>query len=293
LPAGADKPHLPDDPSAYCEALVRAADKDRFLSSLFAPAAHRGALHALYAFNIEIARVRESIREPLAGEIRLQWWTDALAGKAAGEVEANPVAAALLSAVARYRLPAELLAGLIAARRFDLYNDPMGTLADLNAYGRATSSALIELSARILAGTEVPGLSPLALHAGLGYATAGLLQAFPRHAARGQLFLPLEILERHGARPQDVAVRPASAQLRDGLADLRRRAREHLTQAGPLAAGIPAAGLPALLPVALVRPVLDRMERADYDPFVPAEMPQWRRQWLLWRAARRPSRIFE
>ena len=85
------------DASANCEALVRAADKDRFLCSLFAPAAHRGALHALYAFNLEIARVRESIHEPLAGEIRLQWWSDAIAGNAAGEVAANPVAAAVLA----------------------------------------------------------------------------------------------------------------------------------------------------------------------------------------------------
>jgi len=85
-----------------------------FLAALFAPGEHRGALYALYAFNIEITRVRESIREPLAGEIRLQWWNDAIAGKAAGDVEANPVAAALLAAVARYRLPSELLTGLIA-----------------------------------------------------------------------------------------------------------------------------------------------------------------------------------
>ena len=60
------------DAFAHCEALVRAADKDRFIAALFAPAEHRGALHALYAFNIEIARVREIIREPLAGEVRLQ-----------------------------------------------------------------------------------------------------------------------------------------------------------------------------------------------------------------------------
>ena len=87
------------DVFAHCEALVRAADKDRFLAALFAPAAHRGALYALYAFNIEIARVRESIHEPLAGEIRLQWWTDAIAGKAAGDAQANPVAAALSTTV--------------------------------------------------------------------------------------------------------------------------------------------------------------------------------------------------
>src|SRR5258707_4132006 len=110
---------------AHCEALVGAAERGGFLAALFAPAAHRGALHALYAFNIEIARVREIIREPLAGEIRLQWWADAIAGKAGGEVGSNPVAAALLAAVARHGLPIAPLSALIAARRFDLYNDPM------------------------------------------------------------------------------------------------------------------------------------------------------------------------
>ena len=139
------------DAFAHCEALVRSADRDRFLAALFAPAEHRGALYALYAFNIEIARVREIVREPLAGEIRLQWWNDAIEGKAAGEVAANPVAAALLESVARYRLPAELLTGLIEARRFDLYDEPMLTLADFDDYARATSAALIELAARVLA----------------------------------------------------------------------------------------------------------------------------------------------
>jgi phytoene synthase len=279
------------DQSAYCEALVREADKDRFLAALFAPAAQRGALHALYAFNIEIARVRESIHEPLAGEIRLQWWTDALAGKAAGDASANPVAAALLAAVVRYGLPIELLTGLVAARRFDLYDDPMRTLAEFNEYACATSSALIELAARILAGGEMPGLGPLAFHAGLGYAIAGLLQAFPVHAARGQLYLPLEVLERHGVG-QEFAAKPATAQLRDALAEMRGHARQHLAQAGRLADGMPVAGLPALLPVALAGPALDRMERADYDPLAAVEPAQWRRQWLLWRAARRPARIF-
>jgi len=280
------------DAFAHCEALVRAADKDRFIASLFAPAHHRGALHALYAFNIEIARVREIVREPLAGEIRLQWWNDAIAGKAAGDAQANPVAAALLAAVARYRLPGALLNALIAARRFDLYDDPMRTLADFSDYAGATSSAVIELSARILDEDDMPGLGRLALDAGLAYAIAGLLQAFPIHAARGQLFLPLEVLERHGVQRQDIEAKQATAGLRAALGELRLQARRHLAEAARLADGIPAAVLPALLPVALARPVLDRMDRKDYDPFVPVEMSQWRRQWRLWRAARRPARIF-
>jgi phytoene synthase len=194
--------------------------------------------------------------------------------------------------VARYRLPAELLTGLIAARRFDLYDDPMRTLADFDDYAGASSSAVFELSARILGDSEMRDLRQLSLHAGLGHAIAGLLQALPVHAARGQLFVPLEILERHGGGPQDIAGKHANAPLRAALAEMRGHAREHLAQAGRLATGLPVAGLPALLPVALARPMLERMERADYDPFRPPELPQWRRQWLIWRAARRPSRIF-
>src|SRR3954462_285606 len=105
---------------AHCEALVRAADRDRFLATLFAPRERRAALFALYAFNIEIARVREVVRDPLAGEIRLQWWSDALGGEARGDAEANPVAGALIATAARHRLPVQCLKSLIAARRFDL-----------------------------------------------------------------------------------------------------------------------------------------------------------------------------
>jgi len=113
------------DAFAHCEGLVRAADKDRFLTTLFAPAEHRNALIALYAFNVEIARVREVVREPVAGEIRLQWWSDVLSGVGRGEVAAHPVAAALLASIARYRLPPERFKALIEARRFDLYDASM------------------------------------------------------------------------------------------------------------------------------------------------------------------------
>jgi phytoene synthase len=277
------------DAFAHCEGLLRAADKDRFLATLFAPAEHRDALFALYAFNVEIARVREVVREPVAGEIRLQWWHDVLGGGGRGEVAAHPVAAALLASIARYRLPPERLKALIEARRFDLYDEPMATLADLEAYADGASASLIALAAQILAaGGEIGALSH---HAGLAHAVAGLLAAFPTHAARGQLFIPLEVLARHGADRQDANGPPATPQLLAALAELRLRARGHLGAAQQLLATARAV-LPALLPVALAAPTLARMERRGYDPFVPVAIAPWRRQLIIWRAARRPRRMF-
>jgi phytoene synthase len=277
---------------AHCEALVRAADRDRFLATLFAPRERRGALFALYAFNVEIARVREVVRDPVAGEIRLQWWSDVLAGDGRGEIEAHPVASALRASVARYGLPPERLQTTISARRFDLYDEPMATLADLEAYADGASSSLIALAAQILNGDGASDIDALSHHAGLAHAIAGLLKAFPFHAARGQLFVPLELLERHGADRQDVRIGRATPQLRSTLADLRDSARRHLRQAQDMARTVSPDAMPALLPVALAGATLARMERGDYDPFVPVEIAPWRRQWLIWRAARRPSRIF-
>jgi phytoene synthase len=270
----------------HCEALVRAGDKDRFLATLFAPQKYRRALYALYAFNLEVARTRELAREPMPGEIRLQWWRDALGGAGRGDAEANPVAAALRDMVVRYRLSPRMLVALIDARTFDLYDEPMAGLSELERYAMQTSSALIELAARILRDGRDPGIDPLAVHAGTAYAIAGLLRALPIHAARGQLYLPADLMQRYGALSADVFAGNATTELRAVLAELRLRARQHLAAANALVADAPPETAPALLPAALVRPVLDRMERRNYRPFAPRDLPQWRRQWVLWRAAR-------
>jgi phytoene synthase len=277
------------DAFAYCAELVRAADRDRFLSSLFAPAEHRAALHALYAFNVEVARVREVAREPLPGEIRLQWWSEVVNGERAEEAAANPVASALLTVIERHRLAVSALTALIDARCFDLYDDPMARLADLEAYVRKTSSTLLVLAAQILAGGDGEVMETIAAPAGIAYAIAGLLRAFPLHAARRQLYVPLELLDRHGVEPQNIFAGRSSKNLSAAFGELQDVARRHLLAAHQQIATLPDAALPAFLPVALVRPSLDRLARRD--PFAPAELSPWRRQWLIWRAARNPARI--
>jgi len=271
----------------HCEELVRAGDKNRFLATLFAPEKYRRALYALYAFNLEVARTRELAREPMPGEIRLQWWRDVLGGAGRGDVDGHPVAAALRDAVVRYRLPPRTLLELIDARSFDLYDEPVASVSYLERYAMQSSSALIELAGRILRDGRDPGIGDLARHAGIAYAIAGLLLALPVHSARRQLYLPVDLMQRYGAEAADAFAGNATTEFRAVLAELRLRARHHLNAARGLLNDAPPEIAPALLPVALVRPALDRMERRTYRPFAPSEMPQWRRQWILWRAARK------
>lgn len=277
-----------DERDAYVMDAVRRLDRDRYLAGLFAPAAARPHLYALYAFSAEIARVRDLVSDPLPGEVRLQWWRDAIEGTGHGEVGAHPVASALLAAVERFRLPRTALTRLVEARIFDLYDDPMPTLNDLEGYAGDTSSALIQLGAIILADGADPGTAEPAGHAGVAYALTGLLRAFAFHAARGQVFVPDDVLARHGVDRADIFSGRSSPGLLAALSDLRAVARRHLERTRSLIARVPAATAPAFLPVALVEPYLARMERRDYDPFRSAiDMASWRKQIVLWRAARR------
>jgi len=275
----------------YCAALVREADRVRYLATLFAPAEHRDGLFALYAFNVEIAQVRDKAREPLPGEIRLQWWREMLEGTRDGEAAANPVAAALKTTLAQYGFIAAPLLELIDARLFDLYDEPMASLADLELYAIRTQSPLFAMAAGILnAGKALPELATL--DASVAYGIGGLLNGFARHGARRQLYVPLEILDRRGVNREDIYAGVSSEALLAALADMRAIARSHLTLAQANLKSVPGDVLPAFLPVALVGPQLRRMNKSDYAPFQYVPLAPWRRQWLLWRAARNPGRIF-
>jgi 15-cis-phytoene synthase len=270
---------------AHCDALTRAHDRDRWLAALFAPAEARRHLHALYAFSYEVGRLRDFVRDPTAGEIRLQWWREAIEGERLAEAQASPVAAALLDTITRFRLPVNAFDNMLAARVFDLYDDPMPDVAAFEAYCGETASLLFRLAGLILSGRDNGG-ADAAGHAGVAYATIGLLRALPIASARGQVYLPMDVLKENGVSREDIIGRRDGANVRAALRAMRDFVRRHLEKA--FAAAKPEGAAAAFLPLALAPLYLKRMERADYRPFETlVEAPLWRRQWALWRAARR------
>ena len=274
-----------EDAERFCADVVRSHDFARYASTLFVPAAKRRALLAIYAFNVEISRVREHVSQPLPGEIRMQWWTDMLAGAGHGGVEGNPVAAELLLAIQNFGFPVEPLSRLIDEHQFDLYNDPMPSMAALEGYVTDTSSALLSLGARIAAPPS-EAIDHLARHAGLAQGMAQVIAALPLDAARRQLFLPLQLLQQHGSGMEEVFSGKPTRGMRAAIDQLIGEARKHLATAFDLLAHVPPQVRPVFLPLALVRRDLQRVSRADADPFMPQAASRFATLWTLWRASR-------
>jgi phytoene synthase len=269
---------------ATCEELVKIWDRDRWLACLLAPRAARAGLFALYAFSVEIARVRETVSQPSLGEIRLQWWREVLEGARPGEAAAHPVASALRATIAAYRLPTQPFLALIEARVFDLYDDPVPTLGFLEGYAGETASALFRLASLIVAQGRDPGGASAAGRAGVAYAVTGLLRALPWHAAQGRSMIPADLLARHGASPADIRAGQATPAVLAALAELRLLARARLNEAHQDIGEMEKSARVALAPAALAPLFLKQMERADYAPFSDViDAPQWRKQWALWR----------
>ncbi len=281
--------HDSNDSAAFCADLVRTHDFVRYASTLFVSPDQRRSLLALYAFNVEITRVRDQVSQPLPGEVRLQWWSDMLAGAGHGGVEGNPVAAELLLAIRRCRLPVERLSRLIDEHKFDLYSDPMPTMAALEGYLDDTSSALFSLGAAA-AGERSDQLEHLARHAGQAYGVMQVIAALPSDAARRQLFVPLQLLERHGSGIEQVFAGKETPQLRKALGQMIDEAQKHLRTAMILLADVPPEARPVFLPLASARDELTGMARADRDPFAPRAMSRLGTLWKVWRASK--SRTF-
>jgi len=253
----------------YCEDQVRRFDHDRYLCALFAGEGARARLMALYAFNVEIARVRELVSEPVIGQMRLQWWRDAIGEFAAGRVREHPVAQALAAAVAERPVSSELFERLLTGREFDLGDTRPDTLAALEQYAADTSAALSAAALSLLGVTDAAS-ERAAHHVGIAWALTGLLRAISFHAQRRRLYLPQDLLAGAGVTADEVIEGKAGGRVAIAVRSIAERSREHLRFARAQRQGVAREALPVLLPARLADRHLRRLERAGFDPFSPS-----------------------
>ena len=272
-------PAAETDHYQHCLQFLRQSDFDRYLAVLYAPEDKRPALAALYAFNAEIARIRDVVHDALPGEVRLQWWRDLINGTEHGAVTGNPVAALLLQAIQEYQLPRSVFDAYCEARIFDLYNDAMPSRNDLEGYCGETACAILQMAAVILDADAAKSSAELSGHAGVAQAVSGLLRLLPLHRRRGQVYVPEDMLQAVGVNAEQFLKGDDKQAMQRVVSVLTALAREHYAafEKQPMPASLKA----AYLPVRLVPVVLKRAEsKAEQVAEQGIDLSQFRRQWI-------------
>jgi len=251
---------------AYCARTLRRQDHDRYLTALFAPPDRQGALFALYAFNQELARVRESVKEPLVGLMRLQWWRDALSEIDEGRPRAHAVIRPLAQAIAAHGLERGMLERLVETRERDMANEPPADLAALLDYAEGSSGVLALQALKVL-GQPGPAAEEAACDLGIAWALIGIARAVPFHAAKRRLYLPADLMAAAGLSPGRLFEKGSSPALRPVVEALAEEARRRLAAVRRVRGQVPRRFHPVFLQATLASGHLRRLEAAAYDPF--------------------------
>ena len=259
---------LPEDAREHLESFL----PDHSLACGFIPLPQRDAVTTLYAFAAELRAVTWRAREPMMGEIRLQWWREALLGeRPKSEVEAHPLASHLLEQLARFQLPVTGLVDLIDGLMDDLYDDPPDDLTALELYCGQTSSVLMRYASLMLADGADAGRPETAGPAGVAFGLTEIILHLPNHVRSGRVKIPLTLLHKAGIEPQTIQSLQDSEILRALILPLLDLAQTRLDEFKALKSSLPTAIRPAFALVGLVAPRLHLIRKAimnpSYQPF--------------------------
>ena len=238
---------------------VRKGDYDRFLAVLFAPVAHRPVLVALIAFNLEIARIRDLVSEPMLGQIRLQWWHEACSEAFASKPRRHDV----LEGLAAGRVPPPLIDEMLDAREIEYQPEPTATLADLRAYASGTSGALAEAMAAVLGGNAMARKAARAV--GTAFGLAGVLHAVRFHASHNRVLLPSALLGESGTSAGAVQALRSEPGLARAAERIAETARDELAMASGLELGRDNDSRAVFSLAPLTEAYLARLQKMKYD----------------------------
>lgn len=261
-------------------AAARRHDPDRTLCALLAPQAARAELLALILLNHELARVAESVRQPLAGLLRHRFWRDRLADAAAGRPVELAVARALARPLGDGRLTLAELEALIAAREAELDgllepgvapSSPPPGLEALESWLRTTSGGLASAMAGVLGAP--PELRAAAEEAGTAFGLVGIVRATLVEARRDRRLLGRSLVDMAGLEPAALRAAEPPPRLLELTDALVLRAERAVAEARRLAGRAPRAWIAPILLATIARERARELRRAGLDPRRAAERP--------------------
>ena len=248
-----------NDNSDYCRVQSRTYDYDRYFAAMTAPADIRRGLLALYAFNYEIASVRERVSETLIGEMRLQWWRDTISDFTEGRVRDHPVAVELFDAITRFELPTARFERMLNARAFDLCDNPLEDEDAFRNYTEGTAGELMALAASVC-GADEASADQFEKIGGF-WGSVGILRSIRHSAMTGKVFLPKTFLTSAGVSVADIIENRDCPALKDLVCKVASGANEGISRIGRTERSL----RPAIAFIGIAKIYLKRLEKVRFD----------------------------
>lgn len=272
---------------ASLSAEVRRHDYDRYLCTLFAPRERRADLIVLLAFNLELARLRERVSEPVLGQIRLTWWHETIEDIFDGRPRQHPIAKSLARLVGDHGLTRQTFVEMIHSRTKEFDEDGFADINELELFAERTSGSLHRIGLEVLGVKQAEAIEA-ARHVGLAWALVGFCRSVPYHSHLRRLYLPRDLLASANISPNSMTAMTDGLRLKPVIDAVDTLAMEHLTAARLLKPHVPQSALPVLLPAILAANYSRDLRRRDCDPFaLPEEanptLRQLRLIWASWR----------
>jgi phytoene synthase len=287
-PGAAPSGELPvldlDAARAHVQAVVAASGSSFYWSMRLLPRAKRDAMYAIYAFCREVDDIADGDALPAAKLADLQGWRAEIAALFAGR-PSRPTTRALALPVSRFDLPRAEFDAMIDGMEMDAGERMRApSLAELERYCRCVAGAVGLLSVQVF-GTRGPRLEQGALALGEALQLTNILRDLTEDAGRGRLYLPRELLDRHGIGGSDPGLVLTHQALPEVCAALADRARQRFADAERLlAAGDRRQLRPALVMMQVYRRTLERLVARGWQRLdQPVRLARPERLWLALR----------
>jgi 15-cis-phytoene synthase len=186
---------------AHCESLTRRAAANFYYGIRLLPREKRLAMCAVYAYARRVDDIGDG-QAPVAEKLALlESCERSLAQLSVASID--PVMAALADAQARFELPMDALAGLLAGVRMDVEGATYATFEELLVYCRCVAGTIGRLCVAIFGSREraadrrSPGSSigQLADDLGVAMQLTNILRDVCEDAANGRVYIPREDLD--------------------------------------------------------------------------------------------------
>ncbi|TPX62385.1 hypothetical protein PhCBS80983_g00528 [Powellomyces hirtus] len=272
--------------TSYVTSLLRKADYENYVATLFTPSQSRQAVWAVRAFNVETALIRENVKNPQIGKGRIAWWRDAIDKVYDGKPPIHPVTELLARALDAAPLSKSWFKRILTEREANLQDPQYATIADLERYAENTAAALLYLQLEAL-GLQNPQADHAASHIGKAIGIATILRATPFHVEERRFYLPSEIMAKHALSAETIFRSGPSPELEEVVFEVATAANDHLITARSFLKESPPQAHPALLSAIPADMYLQALEKANFNIFDPKlGKRNWKLPFRLWSAAR-------